>query len=106
MKYECVHFVTSKRPADRLWIGKDYANSFVANFSNEKPLLEQIDRNTEPRMPWHDIATVVTGAAARDVARHFIQRWNAAKSESYRNDKVNRLACAYRTEFNKTFNIL
>jgi phospholipase D1/2 len=27
-------------------------------------------------MPWHDIAVMVAGAAARDVARHFIQRLN------------------------------
>lgn len=30
-------------------------------------------------MPWHDIASAVHGRAARDVARHFIQRWNFTK---------------------------
>lgn len=39
-----------------------------------------IDRHTTPRMPWHDIASVVHGRAARDVARHFIQRWNFTKA--------------------------
>lgn len=38
-----------------------------------------IDRYTTPRMPWHDISSVVHGKAARDVARHFIQRWNFTK---------------------------
>uniref|UniRef100_A0A8C6UXD5 Phospholipase n=1 Tax=Neogobius melanostomus TaxID=47308 RepID=A0A8C6UXD5_9GOBI len=38
-----------------------------------------INRYTTPRMPWHDIASVVHGRAARDVARHFIQRWNFTK---------------------------
>lgn len=38
-----------------------------------------IDRHSTPRMPWHDIASVVHGKAARDVARHFIQRWNFTK---------------------------
>lgn len=38
-----------------------------------------IDRYTTPRMPWHDISSVVHGRAARDVARHFIQRWNFTK---------------------------
>uniref|UniRef100_A0AAX7SFW5 Phospholipase n=1 Tax=Astatotilapia calliptera TaxID=8154 RepID=A0AAX7SFW5_ASTCA len=38
-----------------------------------------IDRYTTSRMPWHDIASVVHGRAARDVARHFIQRWNFTK---------------------------
>jgi phospholipase D1/2 len=37
-----------------------------------------------PRMPWHDISSVVVGAAARDVARHFIMRWNASKLEKAR----------------------
>lgn len=35
-------------------------------------------------MPWHDVATVVLGPAARDVARHFIERWNAVKLEKCR----------------------
>jgi len=30
-------------------------------------------------MPWHDVGAVVAGAATQDVARHFIQRWNAVK---------------------------
>lgn len=30
-------------------------------------------------MPWHDEALVVFGESARDVARHFIQRWNIHK---------------------------
>lgn len=38
-----------------------------------------IDRYSTPRMPWHDIASAVHGKAARDVARHFIQRWNFTK---------------------------
>lgn len=37
------------------------------------------DRTKTPRMPWHDIGVMVHGHAARDVARHFIQRWNAVK---------------------------
>lgn len=43
-----------------------------------------IDRHTTPRMPWHDIASVVHGKAARDVARHFIQRWNFTKVRGFR----------------------
>ena len=33
-------------------------------------------------MPWHDIASVVYGAAARDVGRHFIQRYNFTRVRS------------------------
>ena len=39
-------------------------------------ILDQIDRGVQPRMPWHDVAAVVYGAPARDIARHFIQRYN------------------------------
>ena len=41
--------------------------------------IDFIDRKAVPRMPWHDEALVVFGQAARDVARHFIQRWNFHK---------------------------
>nr|BAK63129.1 phospholipase D1 [Pan troglodytes] len=45
----------------------------------DKPFADFIDRYSTPRMPWHDIASAVHGKAARDVARHFIQRWNFTK---------------------------
>lgn len=44
-------------------------------------------------MPWHDIHSVTFGAPARDVARHFIQRWNATKTEKL---KVNLVMISYR----------
>ena len=30
-------------------------------------------------MPWRDEAFVLFGESARDLARHFVQRWNHAK---------------------------
>uniref|UniRef100_A0A8C5S5W7 phospholipase D n=1 Tax=Laticauda laticaudata TaxID=8630 RepID=A0A8C5S5W7_LATLA len=39
-----------------------------------------IDRFQTPRMPWRDVGVAVHGVAARDVARHFIQRWNFTKT--------------------------
>lgn len=66
--------------AAKLWLGKDYTNFIVKDFNDlEKPYQDLIDRSTTPRMPWHDIGVMVQGASARDVARHFIQRWNAIK---------------------------
>ena len=44
-------------------------------------MTDTINRHETPRMPWHDIALYVEGEAARDAARHFIQRWNAVKTE-------------------------
>uniref|UniRef100_A0A8C5CUV4 phospholipase D n=1 Tax=Gadus morhua TaxID=8049 RepID=A0A8C5CUV4_GADMO len=64
----------------RFWHGKDYCNFVYKDWIQlEKPFDDFIDRYTTPRMPWHDIASVVHGNAARDVARHFIQRWNFTK---------------------------
>ncbi|XP_050681584.1 phospholipase D2 isoform X1 [Leptidea sinapis] len=64
----------------KLWIGKDYVNFIVKDFHNlDLPFVDLVDRNTTPRMPWHDIGVMVHCSAARDVARHFIQRWNAIK---------------------------
>lgn len=64
----------------RFWHGKDYCNFVFKDWIQlEKPFDDFIDRYTTPRMPWHDIASVVHGKAARDVARHFIQRWNFTK---------------------------
>ncbi|CAL1290284.1 unnamed protein product [Larinioides sclopetarius] len=66
----------------KLWIGKDYINFIIKDFENlHKPYQDLIDRHTTTRMPWHDIGCYVQGTAARDVARHFIQRWNFTKFE-------------------------
>lgn len=40
---------------------------------------DMVDRTVTPRMPWHDIGVAVFGKPARDVARHFVQRWNFTK---------------------------
>ena len=40
---------------------------------------DSVDRGAVPRMPWHDVGMRMFGAPARDVARHFILRWNATK---------------------------
>ncbi len=66
--------------SSKYFLGKDYCNPYLKDVVEmEKPLEDSVDRNSNPRMPWHDIAAVVYGAAARDVARHFIQRWNFTK---------------------------
>ncbi|XP_063987421.1 phospholipase D2 [Diachasmimorpha longicaudata] len=68
--------------AAKLWLGKDYTNFIVKDFYDlERPYQDLVDRSTTPRMPWHDVGMMVQGASARDVARHFIQRWNAIKME-------------------------
>ncbi|KEQ92535.1 hypothetical protein AUEXF2481DRAFT_42977, partial [Aureobasidium subglaciale EXF-2481] len=67
------------RTADncQVWPGKDYSNPRVQDFYGlDRPYEEMYDRTKVPRMPWHDIAMTIVGQPARDVARHFVQRWN------------------------------
>ncbi|KAL8742946.1 MAG: hypothetical protein Q9190_004651 [Brigantiaea leucoxantha] len=74
-------FEVSDMPKDadhcQLWPGKDYSNPRVQDFyALDKPYEEMYDRSKVPRMPWHDIAMQVVGQPARDLTRHFVQRWN------------------------------
>ncbi|XP_043933010.1 phospholipase D2 [Protopterus annectens] len=63
------------------WIGKDYCNFIKKDWIQvDKPYEDFVDRATSPRMPWRDIGVAVHGKAARDVSRHFIQRWNYIKT--------------------------
>ena len=67
------------RDADhcQLWPGKDYSNPRVQDFySLNKPYEEMYDRQKVARMPWHDISMQIVGQPARDLTRHFVQRWN------------------------------
>ncbi|KAI4240038.1 MAG: hypothetical protein L6R40_005381 [Gallowayella cf. fulva] len=74
-------FELSDMPKDadhcQMWPGKDYSNPRVQDFyALDKPYEEMYDRSIVPRMPWHDIAMQVVGQPARDLTRHFVQRWN------------------------------
>ncbi|XP_069675323.1 phospholipase D1 isoform X2 [Periplaneta americana] len=80
--YGSINNLNGLEGSAKYWVGKDYTNFIVKDFTNlDLPYQDLVDRNTTPRMPWHDIGAMVQGAAARDVARHFIQRWNAVKLE-------------------------
>jgi phosphatidylserine/phosphatidylglycerophosphate/cardiolipin synthase-like enzyme len=45
----------------------------------EDTMKDELDRAKYPRMPWHDVQCALYGPPCRDVARHFVQRWNYAK---------------------------
>ena len=74
-------FEPSDKPKDadhcQLWPGKDYSNPRVQDFFQlSEPYAEMYDRSKTPRMPWHDISMQIVGQPARDLTRHFVQRWN------------------------------
>lgn len=45
----------------------------------EDTMTDELEREKYPRMPWHDVQCALWGPPCRDVARHFVQRWNHAK---------------------------
>ncbi|KAL3505682.1 hypothetical protein ACH5RR_031064 [Cinchona calisaya] len=62
------------------WPGKDYYNPRESEPNSwEDMLKDELDRERYPRMPWHDVHCALWGPPCRDVARHFVQRWNYAK---------------------------
>ena len=66
----------SETQGSSLWKAKDYVNFIVKDVARpDLPNQDNVDRRTTPRMPWHDISVAVDGPVARDVARHFIQRY-------------------------------
>ncbi|XP_008297223.1 phospholipase D2 [Stegastes partitus] len=73
----------------KLWLGKDYSNFIRKDWVQlDKPFEDNIDRTQVPRMPWRDLHAAIHGRAARDLARHFIQRWNFTKifKNKYKDD--------------------
>uniref|UniRef100_A0A672SQ25 phospholipase D n=1 Tax=Sinocyclocheilus grahami TaxID=75366 RepID=A0A672SQ25_SINGR len=70
----------SPQHSPALSLNKAYCNFILKDWVKlNKPFDDFIDRYKTPRMPWHDIGVLVHGKAARDIARHFIQRWNFTK---------------------------
>ncbi|KAF8509648.1 phospholipase D [Hysterangium stoloniferum] len=69
--------VAGSEKGQYVWPGKDYSNERVVEFHTlNKPDQDMYDRTKVPRMPWHDVGLQIVGAPARDLARHFVQRWN------------------------------
>ncbi|KAI4371396.1 hypothetical protein MLD38_019637 [Melastoma candidum] len=63
-----------------IWPGKDYYNPRESEPNSwEDTMKDELDRGNYPRMPWHDVHCALWGPPCRDIARHFVQRWNYAK---------------------------
>lgn len=62
-----------------IWEGQDYYNPRIKDVSEGRKSGDLLNRQAHPRLPWQDIACVVLGRGARDVARHCVERWNHAK---------------------------
>ncbi|XP_031373090.1 phospholipase D zeta 2-like [Punica granatum] len=72
-----------------LWPGKDYYNPRESEPNSwEETATDELDREKYPRMPWHDVHCALWGPPCRDVARHFVQRWNHAKRNKAPNEQT------------------
>ncbi|KAJ3683672.1 hypothetical protein LUZ60_013899 [Juncus effusus] len=70
-----------------IWPGKDYYNPRESEPSSwEDTMKDELDRAKLPRMPWHDVQCALWGPPCRDLARHFVQRWNYAKRNKAPNE--------------------
>ncbi|OIV95905.1 hypothetical protein TanjilG_27009 [Lupinus angustifolius] len=64
----------------KIWPGKDYYNPRESEPNSwEDTMKDELEREKYPRMPWHDVHCALWGPPCRDIARHFVQRWNYAK---------------------------
>ncbi|KAL6630946.1 hypothetical protein ACP70R_028286 [Stipagrostis hirtigluma subsp. patula] len=81
------HKITDFPPV--IWPGKDYYNPRESEPNSwEDTMKDELDRTKYPRMPWHDVQCALFGPACRDVARHFVQRWNYAKRNKALNEQA------------------
>ncbi|PSS03047.1 Phospholipase D zeta 1 like [Actinidia chinensis var. chinensis] len=72
-----------------MWPGKDYYNPRESEPNSwEDIMTDELDRGKYPRMPWHDVHCALWGPACRDIARHFVQRWNHAKRNKAPNEQT------------------
>ncbi|KAL5996232.1 hypothetical protein ACLOJK_026306 [Asimina triloba] len=72
-----------------MWPGKDYYNPRESEPNSwEDTMKDELDRKKYPRMPWHDVHCALWGPPCRDVARHFVQRWNFAKRNKALNEQA------------------
>lgn len=57
---------------EKMWNGIDYSNVRIVDFTKvHKWQRDTLDRDTAPRMPWHDIAISVRGKVVDDIVSHF-----------------------------------
>lgn len=73
------HLLTD--PGD-LWDGCDYNNYKTKDIYEPRKYKESnLNRNFQPRMPWHDIALQFRGDVVLDLLRHFVQYWYYVKAQ-------------------------
>ncbi|XP_042519639.1 phospholipase D zeta 1-like isoform X2 [Macadamia integrifolia] len=87
-RYDTIEHNVGDYPS-QIWPGKDYYNPRESEPNSwEDTMKDELDRCRYPRMPWHDVHCALWGPPCRDVARHFVQRWNYAKRNKAPNEQA------------------
>ncbi|KAK1417718.1 hypothetical protein QVD17_26852 [Tagetes erecta] len=87
-RYDTIEHKISDLPPF-IWPGKDYYNPRESEPNSwVDTMTDELDRRMYPRMPWHDVHCALWGPPCRDVARHFVQRWNHAKRNKAPNEQT------------------
>ncbi|KAK3036777.1 hypothetical protein RJ639_029742 [Escallonia herrerae] len=87
-RYDTVEHKVGDSPS-LIFPGKDYYNPRESEPNSwEDTMKDELDRAKYPRMPWHDVHCALWGPPCRDVARHFVQRWNHAKRSKAPNEQT------------------
>ncbi|RXI01795.1 hypothetical protein DVH24_015144 [Malus domestica] len=87
-RYDTVEHKVGDCPP-HIWPGKDYYNPRESEPNSwEDAMQDELDREKYPRMPWHDVHCALWGPPCRDIARHFVQRWNHAKRNKAPNEQT------------------
>ncbi|CAN0914132.1 Phospholipase D zeta 2, partial [Linum grandiflorum] len=87
-RYDTIEHRIGDHPA-HVWPGKDYYNPReIEPDCWEDMMKDVLDRSKYPRMPWHDVQCAIWGPPCRDIARHFVQRWNHAKRSKAPNEQA------------------
>ncbi|CAN6715141.1 unnamed protein product [Malus baccata var. baccata] len=87
-RYDTVEHKVGDCPP-HIWPGKDYYNPRESEPNSwEDALKDELEREKYPRMPWHDVHCALWGPPCRDIARHFVQRWNHAKRNKAPNEQT------------------
>lgn len=76
------HVISEPENKDGVYLfpGIDFSNGRINDFMNVENYLKESVERINPRMPWHDIHSMLEGPAVLDISRHFVERWNYAKS--------------------------
>ncbi|OAL70411.1 phospholipase [Trichophyton violaceum] len=90
------HAIADVHPTDlkqAVYPGQDYNNARVLDFQDVVHWENnQLDRKSNSRMGWSDVAVSLHGPAVEDLRKHFVDRWNFIYDEKYAVRKVPRVS--------------